>query len=243
MNTHLLERLTVAAILVGLPLVAPAQAQFVNQAAARWYVGGAMANGMYGGAYNAYGGWGGGGTTAAESYQRGMADVMRARGEYDYYRAKASKEYEDARSVYIDNQTKWLAAYNQRKRMGQAQRQQEQAERRDAINRGRSARAAAREQDLPVPSQIDPDTGQVDWPDVLQEPRYSEETEKLNSLLGRWAAGEDASILAPEVVKAAEMLQSQLHTNIRDYPANDFIDADRLLTSIQQLAGSHSPNL
>jgi hypothetical protein len=223
--------------------MSPVHGQFVNQAAARWYVNGAVANGVYGGAYNPYGGWGGGGTTAAESYRRGMADVMRAQGEYDVNRAKAAKEYEDARSKYIDNKTKWLQEYNQRKRIGQAQREQEQAEKREAINRGRSYRAAPRGQELPAPSQIDPDTGQIDWPQILQEPRYANSTGQLDALLQQWADGQDESVLAPQVEEATEQLQSQLHDNIRDYPANDFIAADKLLTTMQRLAASKSRNL
>jgi hypothetical protein len=226
-------RVCVLSLLISPLLVAPAAAQFVNQGAARWYVNGAIA----GQAYNPWWGWGaGGGTTAAESYQRGMADVVRARGEYQRQQALAARDYEAARSAYIDNQTQWLAEYNQRKRMGEAQRQQEQQQRREAIDRARSTRAAARTQELPVPSQIDPDTGKIDWPTVLQEPRYLDMTGKLDTLLRQWAQGQDASLLAPQVAPLADQLQTQLHANIRDYTANEFIAADRLLTALQRLA-------
>jgi len=242
MSRHTPVRFALSAALLSLLLVSPTRGQFVNQAAARWYVNGAIANGVYRGAYNPWWGYGGG-TTAYGNYQRGMADVMRARGQYDLNRAKAAKEYEDARSKYIDNQTKWLEEYNQRKRIGEAQRQQEQAAKRETINRGRSARAAAHSQELPVPSQIDPDTGQIDWPDVLQEPRYAAGTKQLDTLLKQWADGQNEATLAPQVEVAAEQLQSQLHANIRDYPANDFIAADRLLTSLQRLAASKNASL
>jgi hypothetical protein len=234
MCCHSSMRVGTQAVLIGLLLVGPAQAQFVNQAAARWYVGGAIA----GQAYSPWGwGVGGGATTAAESYQRGMADVIRARGEYQAQAARAARDYEAARSAYIENQTQWLAEYNQRKRIGQAQRQQEQQQRRESIDRARSARDSARAQELPVPSQIDPDTGAIDWPTVLQEPRYAEWTVKLDTLMRQWAQGQDASLLAPEVSQLADQLQVQLHANIRDYAANEFIAADRLLTALQRLAG------
>jgi hypothetical protein len=228
-------RVGAQAVLIGLLLAGSAQAQFVNEAAARWYVGGAIA----GQVYNPWWGWGvgGGGTTAAESYHRGMADVIRARGEYQAHAARAARDYEAARSAYIENQTQWLAEYNQRKRMGQAQRLQEQQQRREAIDRARSARESARAQELPVPSQIDPDTGAIDWPTVLQEPRYAELTTKLDTLMRQWAQGQDASLLAPQVAQTADQLQAQLHANIRDYAANEFIAADRLLTALQRLAG------
>jgi hypothetical protein len=230
-------RVCVLTLLISPLLVAPAAAQFVNQAAARWYVNGAVANQVY----NPWWGMGGGGTTAAESYQRGMADVIRARGEFQRQQAQAARDFEIARSAYIDNQTQWLAEYHQRQRMGEAQRQQQQQQRREAIDRARSARAAARTQELPVPSQIDPDTGEIDWPSVLQEPRYSDMTEKLDTLMRQWAQGQDASVLAPQVAQLADQLQTQLHANIRDYAANDFIAGDRLLTALRRLATPSLP--
>lgn len=233
-------RIFTQVIVIGLLLAGSAQAQFVNEAAARWYVNGAIG----GQVYHPWWGWGvgGGGTTAAESYHRGMADVIRAQGEYQRQAARAARDYEIARSRYIDNQTQWLAEYNQRKRMGQAQRQQEQQQRREAIDRARSARAAARAQELPIPSQIDPDTGEIDWPTVLQEPRYSEMTGKLDTLMRQWAQGQDASLLAPQVAETAYLLQAHLHANIRDYAANEFIAADRLLTALQRLATPNGPS-
>lgn len=225
-------------VCIGLP-VATTQAQFVNEAAARWYVNGAIA----GGVYNPWWGWGvgGGATTAAESYHRGMADVIRARGEYQRQQALAARDFEEARSRYIDNQTKWLAEYNQRRRIGEAQRQQEQQQQREAIDRARSARAASRAAELPVPSQIDPETGRIDWPAALQQPVYAETTRQLDSLMQQWARGQDASLLAPQVAALAEHLQAQLHANIRSYPANDFIAADRLLSALRRLAVANSP--
>lgn len=230
--------LTCGAGVIGAVLAASAQAQFVNQNAARWYVNGAVATG----AYNPWWGGGYGGTTAAESYQRGMADVIRAQGEYNVQEAQAAEEYEKARSRYIDNQTKWLAEYNQRKRMGEAQRSEEQQQRRDYIDRGRSARAAARagsqSQELPVPAQVDPETGEIAWPAALQEQRYLASTQNLDALVRQWAEGRDATLLAPQVEELADQLQEQLHANIGEYAANDFIAADKLLTSLRQLAAS-----
>ena len=245
MNANQFQRtasrlLTCSAIVLSAVSATPLEAQFVNQAAARWYVNGAVANGVY----NPYwgGGYGYGGTTAAESYGRGMADVIRSQGEYQVQSAKAAEEFEKARSRYIDNQTKWLDEYNKRKRMGQAQRQEELRQNREQINRRRSLaaanRAASQADELPVPTQIDPQTGEIAWPAALQQPRYSESTAKLDALARQWAEGRDPSLLAPQVKQVADQLQTQLHANIRDYAANDFIAADRLLTSIQRLASS-----
>ena len=73
-------------------LCSSANAQFVNQGAARWY-GEAAAYGA-GIGY----GWGYGSTTAAESYQRGMADLIRAHGEHAESIARAARDREEART-------------------------------------------------------------------------------------------------------------------------------------------------
>jgi hypothetical protein len=165
-----------------------------------------------------------------------MADVIRARGQAEANRAKAARDYEEARSRYIDNQTKWLEEYNERKRIGLAQQQEERQQRRDYVNRYRSARDAARSTELPIPSQVDPETGRIDWPIVLQSDPYSAETEKLDMLLREWAEGSDPAQLAPQVGDLVGRMQTRLRTHIRDYSPSDYIAADKLLSSLHKLS-------
>ncbi len=74
-----------------------------------------------------YGGYGIGGhaSTVGESYARGAADVIRARGQAALLRAEALRSFEEARSRDLDNDAKELQTRHERMRMGVAQRNTE----------------------------------------------------------------------------------------------------------------------
>ena len=211
------------------------EAQFVNAPAARWYAGSAVL-GPYGYGYG--GNWGYGGTTAAESYGRGMADVIRARGEAAESAARAAQEQELARTRYIENQSLWLEEYNRRKRIGTSQREAEYAEMREKVNRYRSARDA-RTGEMPVATQLDPDTGEIQWPDVLRQKEYQANRERLDELFRIREETGGSTAVQEEIREVVSQMRSRLHDHIRDYPANDYIAADKFLTALAR-AGSTS---
>ncbi len=224
--------LLVAAVLVSVALLgSSANAQFVNRGAARWYGGAAL----YGAGID-YGLGYGGGTTAAESYQRGMADVIRAHGEHAESMARAARDQEEARSRYIENQTRWMEEYNRRKRMGLAQRDAEHAERREAVNRYRAARDSKRSE-IPAATQLDPDTGEILWPDALQQREFESARERLEALFKDREETGGSSAMADEVRELVYEMRKTLQARIREYPANDFIAADKFLNALAN-AGS-----
>jgi len=205
----------------------PANAQFVNRAAARWY-GGAAAYGagiQYGAGYGA--------TTAAESYQRGMADVIRAQGEAAESAARAARDRELARSQHIENQTKWLEEYNRRKRIGLAERDREQKERREASNRARHARNARRAEPPPT-TQLDPDTGEIIWPELLQSDEYKPEREQVEELFRASKESGSSSPADSEVSQVIDVIRRTLKSHIHDVPAHKFIEADRFLKTLRK---------
>ncbi len=224
--------LLVSAILVSLAsLGSSANAQFVNRSAARWYGGAAV----YGAGID-YGLGYGGGTTAAEGYQRGMADVIRAQGEYAESAARAAKDREEARSRYIENQTLWMEEYNRRKRTGLAQRNAEQAERREAVNRYRAARDAKRSE-VPAATQLDPDTGEILWPEALRQREFRSARERLEALFQDREETGGSTAMADDVRELVYQMRKTLQARIREYSANDFIAADKFLNALAN-AGS-----
>jgi hypothetical protein len=212
-------------------LCTQADAQFVNAAAARWYAGTAILDPYYGG-------WGSGGTTAAESYSRGMADVIRARGEAAEAAARAAQAQELARSQYIENQTLWLEEYNRRRRIGAARREAEQARRRERVDRFRSARDA-RIAEMPVATQLDPDTGEIQWPDALRQSEYLASRERLDELFRIREETGGSTAVQEEIREAVLQMRSQLQDHIRDYAPDDYIAADKFLSALAR-AGSTS---
>jgi hypothetical protein len=65
-------------------------------------------------------GFGFGATTAFESFARGKADLIRARGESNVLNSQALQNLEEARSRALDNEVKELATRQEKQRMGQA---------------------------------------------------------------------------------------------------------------------------
>jgi hypothetical protein len=65
-------------------------------------------------------GFGFGATTAFESFARGKADLIRARGESNVLNSQALQNLEEARSRALDNEVKKLATRQEKQRMGQA---------------------------------------------------------------------------------------------------------------------------
>ncbi len=65
-------------------------------------------------------GFGFGATTAFESFARGKADLIRARGESNVLNSQALQNLEEARSRALDNEVKELATRQEKQRMGQS---------------------------------------------------------------------------------------------------------------------------
>ncbi len=208
------------------------RAQFVNRGAARWYAGNAVWNtGMNYGWGGPVGPWGAG-STAAESYQRGMADVIRARGQAAESQARASRDLEQARAQAIENQSRQLEEYQRRRRMGLAERDARQTAQREAINRSRGSRDVAVSSNAPAATQVDPETGAVTWPVALQAPEYQEAREQMDQLFAQRAQQGDSPERTEAILQQAQTMRQLLGSRIRDYPANEFLAADRFLQAV-----------
>jgi hypothetical protein len=164
-----------------------------------------------------------------------MAELTRARGEAMESQARAARDYEVARQQYIENKTQWLEEYNQRKRIGLAEREAKNAERREAINRARAARASRPE--TPLAIQLDPETGVLDWPEVLRGAEYAGPRARLDELFQWQAQGASGAELADGIRQAAADMHTRLTAHIGDYAANDYIAADKFLKALQTFSG------
>ncbi len=176
-------------------------------------------------------GGGFGPATAAESYQRGFADVVRSAGQANLMDSMAAQNYEKVRAMDIENRLKWTEAYFQMRQMNRAMRAAKQLPRLTPEQLAQNAR-----QNLPTrltSRQLDPVNGQIDWPVVLRNDQYAAEREKLDSLFQQRAT---TSSIAPEnyrdVQKYTGELLAALRKNVRDYSANDWTQARRFVESL-----------
>jgi hypothetical protein len=151
----------------------------------RPYVSGYNAYPYYGG----YGGYGYGnygygnngiGSTAAGSYLGGMASTIRAQGQYNLLTSKAAVNLEDAATKEIDNQVRWTNAYFETRRMRDAYKQETKAPPTPPETWARLAHAAAPQR--LASSDLDPITGAISWPALLEGDDFRSDRDTLEAL-------------------------------------------------------------
>ncbi|MEK6234625.1 MAG: hypothetical protein N2C14_07920 [Planctomycetales bacterium] len=171
-------------------------------------------------------------STAAEGRARGMSEVVRSAGETNLRNSEAAINYQDARSAEYDNRLKGTETYFEMRKMNKAYRDEERRPPPRMEDVWRRAREAAPKR--PTTSQVDPLTGTIAWPFVLQEDKYQEGTAKLERLFAaRAAAGGSQRTGYSEVRKTTEALLAQLKANIGDYTGNDYTQTKRFLEGLR----------
>lgn len=190
-----------------------------------------------------WGGWGWNysgplGSTPAESYARGMADLTRARGEAYANAARGAIDYEAARKSYIENQQLWQESMQERRRMALSEREADTAQRLASRDRWLATR------DQPGPETLseakyDKETGHVEWPTGLQGDEFAPLRNSISQgleILGRTSGHGDTATRAVEEINA---LQANLKAKITQMDAGEYIEArkflDSLRSQIQQL--------
>ncbi|HVU89866.1 MAG TPA: hypothetical protein VHD36_21225 [Pirellulales bacterium] len=170
-------------------------------------------------------------STAAESYQRGFADVVRSAGSANLMDSMAAQNYEQARSMDIQNRLQWTEAYYQMRKANRAYRASKRSPRLSQNEIMRFARVG-----LPTrltSTQLDPLTGQLNWPIILRDAQYADDREQLDKLFAERAT---ASSISPDVFRQVQQvtgdLLAALKKNINEYQANDWIAAKKFVESL-----------
>lgn len=203
---------------------------------ARWYAGGRGVGVGVGYAAARYGGYGGGGGvgTAYSAAESARAETIRAQGEFNVMNTAAMSNYEDARSKYIDNQDKWTQVYAEKQRALAAQKA---TDREAAL----AARERAKEFTASHPSsgparlassQLDPSTGRIQWPTALTAVAFEGQRKSLDALFELRAHSSTNPDLASKVDKIVSEMKDSLRKQIRDIPAQAYLEARRFLDSL-----------
>lgn len=182
----------------------------------------------------------GGGYSPVEGAQRGFADVIRSSGEAAESFSRARINNEEARSRYLDNKLKWTEVYWQRKRLGEAELAKDHAKDRERRDNWLEYKRR-RQPDTLTTSQFDPQTGQIEWPAVLQGELFAEYRERIETELQQQAtSGADSN--SANVRNLARQMQGLLKDQIHDLPANDYIAARNFLDRlVNQMVLSQRP--
>jgi len=177
-----------------------------------------------------WGGYGGGGT-AAGSYLNGMANVVRSAGYYNVMNSVAAQNWEQAYSYDLDNRLKATNTYFEMRRVNAAAKAEARPPAASAEDLARYAAAMAPKR--LTSSELDPVTGEVNWPAILTDGRYAKLRENVDQLFSQRQATSGGAGDYRATVTAIEALRAALLKNIDNYSPNMYIEARNFLDSLQ----------
>jgi hypothetical protein len=201
----------------------PAQAQVTRVPGGRWYVGSRAAYGGYGGYGYA--------STPGQGYMQGMSQIISAEGGATLNRSEAAINMQTARSSYIDNNEKWLNQIHQQRRYEQQNQAEKVAQAREKNEKYLANQKSGQPARL-TPSQLDPATGNITWPEALRGPSYAGDRKKIEELIQLRTFTSTTDDIGSQINTAARQMQADLKDGIRDLPANQYIDARKFLDSL-----------
>jgi|GEM_PF-2683475 len=158
----------------------------------------------------------------------GMANMIRAEGDYNRKTAKALTEYEVARAAYMENQNH---IFNLRRTFARAQLQARADDREEATaKRIRTEAFLAAHRPQPLGNRhIDPSTGQMRWPSALMHPAFDEDRQRLEDLFRTHSHSGSDSDVSTDIKKQVHEAQTKLHSHVQDLDLQDYSDARQFL--------------
>ncbi len=179
------------------------------------------------------GGWWGtpGGTTAAGSAMNGMASVISAQGDYNLATSAAAVNMTQAQRQEIENRAQWTQTYFD---MRAVNRQARAAERGPRPTMEQMVRIAHEGIPAPLsPSQVDPVTGKIDWPTLLQTEAYAPQRTDLDQLMAKRATLGGLGYSDQEKAHdAIDTIMATMKTQIREVPSALYLASRNFLSSL-----------
>jgi len=201
--------------------------------------GGVWASLLAPGAVAQWGGWGMGGwgmggwaSTAQQGADYGIAQVVRSEGYANLKNSEAAKNWEDAKTKEIENRMRWTETYFE---MRKTNREARAAEAGPPVTQEQAIRMARMAAPPRLGStQLDPVTGHIEYPSVLQDDVFKPYREELDKLFANRAATggsvqfEEMRQIQDTVSKFIEVLKA----NVGNYAAGDYGRARTFLDSL-----------
>lgn len=185
------------------------------------------------------GGWGGGGwgmghwaSTAQQGAQEGIATVVRAEGYANLKNSEAAKNWQDAKTKDIENKMRWTETYFE---MRKTNREARAAEDGPPVTQEQAVRLA--KMTLPPrlgSTQLDPVTGHIAYPPVLQADIFQPYREELDKLFADRAAS-GGSLQFEELKQIHEAVSKfidVLKQHVGEFAAGDYGRARTFLDSL-----------
>jgi hypothetical protein len=182
--------------------------------------------------YSSYGGYyGGGGGTVEGSWMQGMASVISAQGNYNLATSAAAVNLTQAQKQDIQNRVAGTNAYFS---MQETNRAATAAKRSPRLSEEQLVRIAAQAAPKPLDNgDVDPVSGQVNWPSVLQDDMFKKDRDVVEQLLSRQVSLGRLGIAEHEQIgDAIERLAAILKAQINKIPTQEYIKAKNFLKSL-----------
>jgi hypothetical protein len=172
-----------------------------------------------------------GANTTMGPWLHGIASIVRAHGLVGLARSEAAVNYATADSIGVQTAQQLYAlrsaAWAARKSYWDSLRRPTPTT--DQINETQRRRRPERLS----PGEMDPVSGQLSWPSVLQEDEFGQLRSEIDRLFARRAT--QGQLSAPEYLsldESIDMLRFALGQRIREYPTDLFLSSDRFLRSV-----------
>lgn len=162
------------------------------------------------------------------SYANSMANLIRAQ-------SQAALNYEQARGKYIENKQKWTQNYYKMREERQAHLAKAQAEGKHSIE----TMEAVAKSDIPPllgSDVLDPVTGRITWPLVLQGADFAAQRTRLEQLFEMRATTGTGFGHVDQIHAAAMEMTSKLRNRITEIPAKQYIAGRKFLDSLDYTA-------
>jgi hypothetical protein len=173
------------------------------------------------------------------------AEMIRAAGQATQARSQALLNYEQARSQYIENADRWTDVYNKRQR--QLQQVQRENAAREAYERERkksdlqrylqNRREPAPPQTL-TPAQLNPSTGDIEWPQVLLGEEYALLRDAIEREYATLAQTSGAAGNLPRIRELADRMRDLLRAHIGEMPSYEYIAARKFIDGLANSAAA-----
>ena len=187
----------------------------------------------------AVGQWGGYGfnrggyaSTAGQAAAYGMSEMMRAQGTENLLNSEAAKNWEEAKTLDIQNRMRWTETYFE---MRKTNREARAAEAGPPITQEQAIRMAKMAAPARLNStQLDPVTGHISYPIVLMDTPYAPYRDRLDGLFADRAAS--GGSISYEKFQDIQTTVSQfidiLKQNVSKYAGGDYGRARTFLDSL-----------
>ena len=193
-----------------------------------------------GGGYGMGGYWMSWASTAQQGADMGLAQVVRAQGYANLKNSEAAKNWEEAKTLEMQNRLRWSETYFE---MRSVNREKRAAEAGPQITHDQAIALAKMGAPPRLRStQLDPVTGHIEYPFILTQDIYKQYRDRLDSLFANRASSggsiryEDYQAIQTTVSQFVEALQQ----HIKSYAAGDYGQARTFLDSLASEARSPS---